>query len=156
MRKIKKKKEKKKVKVIYPEPVRIKDNLINDMQLNKDRSKLNEIFFTSKDYICNAIADFKSLVMYLGKILELSSSYTIYENPLHPYTMALLAATPISDPKLRRDKVILEGDIPSPINPPNGCHFYPRCYRANDICHKEMPRLIESEPDHLVRCFMID
>ncbi|MHA1595911.1 MAG: ABC transporter ATP-binding protein [Candidatus Baldrarchaeia archaeon] len=98
-------------------------------------------------YICNRIA-----IMYLGKIVELGTLEQIFENPRHPYTAALLAAVPIPDPRKRGVKVIVKGEVPSPINPPPGCRFHPRCPFAEKICMKEEPSLVEIEDGHLVAC----
>ena len=91
--------------------------------------------------------------MYLGKILELASDYEIYNNPQHPYTEALLSALPIADPTVKREKrVILKGDIPSPINPPSGCRFHTRCEYKKDICKVVEPELKDIGNDHLTAC----
>jgi len=104
-------------------------------------------------YVSNKIG-----VMYLGKIVEIAPAEELYLNPLHPYTMGLLSAIPIPDPKLenQRKRIILPGDVPSPINPPKGCRFHPRCPNAQDICSKEEPQLknySESGDDHFAACF---
>lgn len=97
-------------------------------------------------------------VMYLGKIVEVAKSEDLYKKPLHPYTMGLLSAIPIPDPKLERQRkrIILQGDVPSPINPPSGCRFHPRCPNAQDICNQEEPVLKdygEATNKHLAACF---
>lgn len=93
-------------------------------------------------------------VMYLGTMVELASSAELYLKPSHPYTQALLSAIPIPDPHIekKRQRVLLEGDVPSPINPPPGCRFKGRCRYVKDICHQEMPELKEISPDHFVAC----
>jgi oligopeptide/dipeptide ABC transporter ATP-binding protein len=93
-------------------------------------------------------------VMYLGKVVELTSSKELYSNPLHPYTKALLSAVPVPDPDYRRDRIILKGDVPSPADPPAGCHFHPRCFMAQKICSKETPVLKEVAEDHFVACLL--
>lgn len=96
-------------------------------------------------------------VMYLGTMVEMASSEELYKNPLHPYTQALLSAIPIADPRIEksRQRVLLEGDVPSPINPPPGCRFKARCRYAKDICSQEMPEFREIAPDHFVACHIV-
>ncbi|GMG95471.1 ABC transporter ATP-binding protein [Tepidimicrobium xylanilyticum] len=95
-------------------------------------------------------------VMYLGSIVELAPSFNLYEKPLHPYTKALISAIPIPDPKIEdeRNRIKLEGEVPSPINPPEGCKFYRRCARAMDKCRNSRPELKEIEKDHFVACHL--
>jgi oligopeptide/dipeptide ABC transporter ATP-binding protein len=96
-------------------------------------------------------------VMYLGHIVELTDWKELYENPLMPYTQALLSAVPIPDPKVERnrERIILKGDVPSPLNPPAGCPFHPRCWLAVPDCSKELPRLRQIRPNHLVACIRV-
>jgi peptide/nickel transport system ATP-binding protein len=91
-------------------------------------------------------------VMYLGRMVELSGRDEIFENPMHPYTQALLDSVPIPDPKLRKEHALIEGEIPNPSNPPSGCHFHPRCPYASDRCRQEEPEYVEIEPMHFVAC----
>jgi oligopeptide transport system ATP-binding protein len=102
-------------------------------------------------YICDRIA-----VMYLGKIVELAESQTLVNTTLHPYTHALWSAVPLADPEMeeKRERVLLEGDVPSPVNPPKGCRFHTRCPRVMDICHHDEPPLKEVKPDHFVACHL--
>lgn len=95
-------------------------------------------------------------VMYLGEIVEMTTSHDLYKNPQHPYTKALLSAIPIADPKASKEKerVILEGDVPSPINPPSGCHFRTRCKYVMDICSKQEPEFSEIAPGHFCACHL--
>lgn len=94
-------------------------------------------------------------VMYLGKIVEIAESEELYKNPKHPYTKALLSAIPIPDPKPRAERIILTGDVPSPLNPPPGCHFNPRCPIASEECKQVVPELRDVVPDHGVRCIKV-
>ncbi len=102
-------------------------------------------------YMSNRIA-----VMYLGKIVEIASAETLFENPLHPYTKALLASIPVPDPEVARTKpkIQITGEPPSPINPPPGCRFAPRCPHARDLCRQKEPRLKEVEHNHFVACWL--
>jgi oligopeptide/dipeptide ABC transporter ATP-binding protein len=92
-------------------------------------------------------------VMYLGKIVELANTDDVFDSPLHPYTKALIEAVPIPDPKTRALKIILHGEVPSPINPPSGCRFHPRCPRAQKVCSEKEPELEELKPGHFVACY---
>ena len=100
-------------------------------------------------HICSRVA-----VMYLGKIMELTDKTILFDKPYNPYTIALLSAVPVPDPFVeeKRKRIILEGDVPSPINPPSGCRFHTRCYMAKERCKIEEPQLLEVEKDHFVAC----
>jgi oligopeptide/dipeptide ABC transporter ATP-binding protein len=91
-------------------------------------------------------------VMYLGQLVELATAKSLYSRPLHPYSEALLSAVPVADPGVRKQRILLKGDVPSPINPPTGCRFHPRCSRAQDICKQQKPALTSKGPDHAVAC----
>jgi oligopeptide/dipeptide ABC transporter ATP-binding protein len=93
-------------------------------------------------------------VMYLGRIVEYTDKRTLFTDPLHPYTEALLSAVPIPDPTVRRNKRILQGELPSPMNPPAGCHFHTRCPYAEERCRVETPPLRETRPGHVVACHL--
>jgi len=95
-------------------------------------------------------------VMYLGRIVEIAGRQALYEDPLHPYTRALLSAVPIPDPDVeaRREHVVLGGEVPSPLNPPAGCVFHPRCPIAVDRCRSEVPALREVKPGHWAACLL--
>lgn len=91
-------------------------------------------------------------VMYLGRMVELTSRDQLFSHPMHPYTKALMSAIPLPDPMVKRERIILQGDVPSPVNPPSGCRFHPRCWLAQEICKQEDPAFEEKEPDHWVAC----
>ena len=93
-------------------------------------------------------------VMYLGQIVEVADKDALFSNPQHPYTEALLAAVPTPDPRVKRDRVVLSGDVPSPINPPSGCRFHTRCSYAEERCKVEVPLLRELAPGHAVACHL--
>jgi len=125
-------------------------NLFQDLQRDMGLTYL----FVSHDLsVVECISD-RLAVMYLGKIVELALTKELYENPLHPYTVALFSAIPVPDPALKRTRHVLKGDVPSPINPPAGCRFHPRCFRAMDICRKQEPSLKDVGSGHMVSCFL--
>jgi peptide/nickel transport system ATP-binding protein/oligopeptide transport system ATP-binding protein len=95
-------------------------------------------------------------VMYLGKMVEMATRDELFRNPLHPYTQALMSAIPIPDPTLKRERIILEGDVPSPLNPPGGCRFHPRCPVALEVCSQEEPAFREVSTDHWVACWRVE
>jgi oligopeptide transport system ATP-binding protein len=144
--------------IIADEPVSALDvsiraqviNLFDDLQ---DELHLTYIFIAHDLGVVRHVSD-RIAVMYLGKIVELSPAEELYKRPVHPYTEALLSAVPIPDPDLseRREQIVLEGDVPSPIAPPSGCRFHPRCRYATEICSREEPPLADHGFGHLAAC----
>ena len=124
-------------------------NLLKDLQEEFD---LTYLFISHDLSVVEHISD-RVAVMYLGKIVESTTSDKLYSKPLHPYTQALLSASPLPEPGAVRSRIILKGDVPSPIDPPEGCHFHTRCLFAKDICKKREPAYREVEKDHWAACF---
>lgn len=123
-------------------------NLLIDLQKEMQLSYL----FVAHDLAVVRHISHRVAVMYLGRIVELADTRTLFENPQHPYTEALLSAVPIPDPTLKREQIVLSGDVPSPINRPSGCHFHTRCPYAQDRCKVEEPAIREIAPGHIVAC----
>jgi len=134
--------------------VSIQSQVLNLLQDLQEEFGLTYLFIAHNlsvvEHISNRVA-----VMYLGKIVELASREELYSNPLHPYTQALMSAIPIPKPELKRERIILQGEVPSPQNPPPGCRFHPRCQRASDICSGDEPEFLEVAQDHWVACYHI-
>ncbi len=124
-------------------------NLLEDLQ---ERFGLTYLFISHDLGVVEHVSD-RVAVMYLGQIVELAASETLYRRPLHPYTQALLSAVPMPDPALRGERIILRGDVPSPIDPPPGCRFHTRCLFAKDVCRKRVPSFREVADGHWVACF---
>ena len=120
----------------------------------KEELNLTYLFITHDLAVAKYISD-RIAIMYLGKIVEMGGKEAIFSNPKHPYTEALLSAIPIPDPRVKRKRVKLKGEVPSPINPPPGCIFHTRCPLATDICRREEPELIEIEDGHFVACHLV-
>ena len=148
--------------IICDEPVSALDvsiqaqviNLLMDLQKEMD---LTLIFIAHDLSIVKHIST-KIMVLYMGNMVEIAKSEDIYKNPRHPYTQALISAVPIPDPKIEKNKdlILIEGDLPSPINPPSGCVFRTRCKKAQDICSQEKPELKEAASSHEVACHFHD
>ena len=131
--------------------VSIQAQVVNLLQDLKDELGLTMLFIAHDLGVVEYISD-KVVVMYLGRIMEIAPAKELYRNPVHPYTEALLSAVPIPDPTIKRERVILQGDIPSPINPPSGCVFRTRCPIAIEDCKHVVPPLEEVGPGHLKAC----
>ncbi|MCI0183494.1 MAG: dipeptide ABC transporter ATP-binding protein [Acidibacillus sp.] len=125
-------------------------NLLEDVQ--KEFSLTN--LFIAHDLSVVKHISTRIMVMYLGKMAELATSEDLFADPLHPYTRALLSAVPIPNPSIKRDRIILSGDLPSPANPPSGCVFHTRCPYTQDVCTQKIPEWREAKPNHFVACHL--
>jgi oligopeptide/dipeptide ABC transporter ATP-binding protein len=134
--------------------VSIQSQIINLLVELRAKFKLTYLFISHDLSVVEYISD-RVAVMYLGEIVETAKSADLYRNPLHPYTHALLSSVPTMDPTRKRKRIILEGDVPSPINPPSGCRFHPRCPLAMDVCRTEVPKELDFA-GHKVRCHAVE
>ncbi|MGI8469899.1 MAG: ABC transporter ATP-binding protein [Pyrinomonadaceae bacterium] len=136
--------------------VSIQAQIMNLMNRLQDEKNLTYLFISHDLRAIRHVSD-RVAVMYLGKIVELGNSKEVYREPLMPYTKALISAVPVPDPKIEatRQRIILKGDVPSPINPPSGCHFHTRCPFAINDCKRVEPKLVEIKPKHFAACIRI-
>ena len=143
--------------IICDEPVSALDvsiqaQVINLLQTLQEKHRLTYLFISHDLSVVSHISD-TIAVMYLGRIVEIGPKIKIVESHKHPYTRALISASPLPTTKIKKERILLKGDVPSPIDPPDGCHFHPRCLLRDEMCERETPSLTEIEPNHLVRCF---
>jgi peptide/nickel transport system ATP-binding protein/oligopeptide transport system ATP-binding protein len=135
--------------------VSIQSQVLNLLQDLQEKYKLTYLFIAHDLSVVKHISN-RVAVMYLGRVVELADSEELYKNPIHPYTQALLSAVPIPDPEVKRERIILKGDLPSPANPPKGCAFHPRCPYAMDVCKSERPDFADQGGGHFVACHLVN
>ena len=132
--------------------VSIQSQVLNLLAEVKKEMNITYVFISHNMSVVRYISD-RVGVMYLGHLVELAGTEELYNNPLHPYTQALLSTVPEPDPHVKREQIMLKGDIPSPLNPPSGCIFHNRCPYNEPICQDQMPPLVEIKPGHFVACY---
>lgn len=145
--------------IVCDEPISALDVSVQAQIINlfielQEKFKLTYLFISHDLRVVRHISD-KVAVMYLGKIVEISPSKELYNNPLHPYTQVLISSVPIADPCKKKEMTVLKGDVPSPINPPSGCSFHPRCPIAVDKCKTIEPKLRDAGGEHFVSCHLV-
>ena len=133
--------------------VSIQSQILNLLMDLKHQFNLSYLFISHNLAVVRHISD-RVGVMYLGHLVEIGPKHSLYQDPLHPYTQALLSAAPEPRRTKRRERIILQGDVPSPANPPSGCPFHTRCPRVMDVCRQTMPKPVEVHPDHWVACHL--
>jgi len=133
--------------------VSIQAQIINLLQELQSESEITMLFISHDLNVVKYLSN-RTAVMYLGKIIEIAPTGKLHKDPLHPYTKALLSAQPSLDPKRKVKRIILGGDVPSPMNPPSGCHFHPRCPEAIEKCKTEVPEMTQIDKDHSVHCHL--
>ena len=146
--------------IICDEPVSaldvsVQSQILNLMEELRDKFQLTYVFIAHDLSVVKHISD-RVGVMYLGRMVEMADKHSLYDQPKHPYTQALLSAVPVADPDIKRERIILEGDVPSPSNPPTGCAFHTRCPFAMDICHQVRPEFKKVDNRHSVACHLYE